>query len=99
MSDQNFLNIPEPSEGGWETVEGTYVAITSDQQIAPNSVIKLIKCWCNSDCVTNICKCSKNKVVCTDLCECNKKCENTDSVRYTPDNDVDEEEMFEKMPS
>ena len=78
LSDKCIRFLPNPIYCGWEISEGMYVPITSADQIAPKSVLHLVKCGCNSECLNNRCKCSKSKLVCIDLCDCPDTCENTD---------------------
>ena len=99
LSNKSVCTIPDPLECGWEICEGTYVAITYDHPIACGSVLNSVKCGCTSECLTNRSKCGKNKLVCTDLCECSYTCENTATGRFTGDDILDEDEMFEEMLS
>ena len=97
LSDKSIRSLPNPLSCGWELSEGKYVPTTSADPIAPESVLHLVKCGCNSDCLTNRCKCSKSNLVCTDLCDCFDICENTDIARFVNDDNLDEEEMLDEM--
>ena len=68
-----------------------YVAATTDNRIAPDSVIELISCNCRT--CQKKCSCRKKQNNCTDFCGCTNLCENTDPQLPTS---VMEEEFMEK---
>ena len=54
-----------------------YFPETTDDDIAPCSVINLISCQCKYKCHKR-CGCRTNGLVCTDFCNCGDTRENTD---------------------
>jgi len=71
-------NTPNPLELGWRLTNDEFEPITSDDPIAPDSVVELISCGCKGACKSKRCSCRKVDVCCTDLCSCNDACENSD---------------------
>ena len=68
----------DPTTLGWENVSGTLKPILSSIQLAPESVIELLKCSCDkSKCSSARCTCRQNNLSCTELCkgESNETCE------------------------
>ena len=63
---------------GWKSADGHFEPITSEDPIAPDSVIELVNCGCKTGCKLLRCSCRKNDICCTDLCACFYFCENTD---------------------
>ena len=71
-----------------------FVATTTNDSIAPDSVIYETSCSCKGSFDTNRCTCHKNKIVCIDFCGCGDHCENTDpslSIEEMDDDEIDEE--------
>ena len=69
--------IPDdpPDENGFE-VDDTYgyVPVTTDDLIAPVSIIELVSCKsCQTGCVTNRCACFRVGEACTDFCGCGEE--------------------------
>ena len=56
----------------------SYVAETTDDDIAPKAIVEPISCNCGGHCSDGRCGCKKNKVVCTDFWGCCDTCENID---------------------
>ena len=70
--------LPNLNFAGWKSVDGNFEPITSEDPIAPDSVIELVRCGCKTGCKLSRCSCRKNDICCTDLCACFDFCENTD---------------------
>lgn len=80
LSETNEINL-EPTEWGWQMVDDQLKAITSDTEIAPENILKVIRCNCKNNenqCGTNRCSCRKNGLSCVTTCgECHgEECEN-----------------------
>ena len=43
---------------------------------APNAIIEMVRCQCNTDCSLQRCSCRAKNLTCTDLCMCSSSCEN-----------------------
>jgi len=61
-----------PSDFGWQLneVENTYEPVMMEQLPAPDSIIELSMCKCNSGCSSLGCKCKKNGMLCMEMCLC-----------------------------
>eukprot|EP00795_Rhopilema_esculentum_P001757 gene1756-16241_t len=97
MSDRSVGDLPDPLVNGWELAEGSYVAYTTKETIAPQAILSLVKCGCSkSHCQNNSCKCFKANLVCTELCKCADACENMDCQRNKDKKHEEENEEFLK---
>ena len=80
----NLSMIPyfEPKDKGWEESDEGYAAVTTEELIAPVSMIELVSCKCKKGCKeTRFCACKRSGENCTDFCGCCEHgCENTDGV-------------------
>ena len=98
LSNESYRTLPDPELYGWEIVEGSYCPITSEEKIAPESILNLNMCGCSkSNCCSGHCKCFKNKLTCTPLCKCTENCENDDNIKFVLDNDVDDNDLFNQI--
>ena len=67
---------------GWKVKDSRMYPIKTDQAIAPESLLKLIRCNCKSksklQCTTNLCSCRKHVLTCISSCgECHGElCDN-----------------------
>ena len=71
-----------PVEYGWiMSSNNMYKPVLTLDAIAPESVLKISKCKCETGCKVkyNRCSCVKRGVSCDVQCECSETCENTDS--------------------
>ena len=69
----------DPTTLGWENVSGKLKPVLSSIQLAPESVVELLKCSCDkSKCSSARCTCRQNNLPCTELCKCEAgvDCEN-----------------------
>ena len=83
LSNESYRTLPDPELYGWEIVEGSYCPITSEEKIAPESILNLIMCGCSkSNCCSGHCKGFKKKLMCTPLCKCTENCENDDNIKF-----------------
>ena len=72
-----IIPVLDPLQFGWKREGNMYFPETTDDDIAPCSVINLISCQCKYKCHKR-CGCCTNGLVCTDFCNCGDTCENTD---------------------
>ena len=76
-----------PTSWGWKETESCLSPISTDKDIAPQNILKVIRCHCKSttknQCGTNVCTCRKNRIRCMPACgECNGIDCNNKSVSY-----------------
>ncbi|KAG1665078.1 hypothetical protein GQR58_019552 [Nymphon striatum] len=62
----------DPKEWGWKSTDGYLTPITTDKEIAPKELLKVIRCNCKTSsknqCGTNICTCRKHGLKCMPAC-------------------------------
>ena len=78
QSDVLIQILSDPDIAGWRLDNENFEPITSEESIAPDSVIELVSCGCKRGCKSSRCSCRKLELCCTDLCSCFDFCENTD---------------------
>ena len=72
----------KPNEWGWHWKNNLLQPITTDMDVAPESLLKVIRCNCKTtsknQCGTNLCSCRKHGLRCVTTCgECfGESCEN-----------------------
>ena len=72
-----------PLDWGWKIEKGNMCPITTDNPVAPDNVLKVIRCKCKktskNQCGSNICTCRKHGLECMAACDgchgedCNNK--------------------------
>ena len=73
---------------GWKVKDSTMYPIKTDQAIAPESLLKVIRCNCKSksklQCTANLCPCRKHGLTCISSCEeCHSElCDNREVQNY-----------------
>ena len=93
------------TEWGWKIENNKFSPIPTDQQPAPEEILKTIRCSCESSsknqCGTNMCTCRKNGLPCVSACgDCHgDACSNAETVvvsndDVTADNNSDTEDYF-----
>ena len=61
-------NVGDPVNHGWNRdEEGLYHAIGFENTIAPKDIIELVRCGCQTGCVSQRRRCLKNGLCCTDM--------------------------------
>ena len=85
---QEWIHLDEkidldPLNWGWEMSGGIMLPILTDEAIAPEDLLKVIRCTCKTECLTSRCSCRKHGLVCTSGCgDCRgETCQN--SVKQT----------------
>ena len=62
----------EPTDWGWQMDNGSLSPITTDQPVAPDHLLKFLRCKCkkstNNPCGTNRCTCRKFGLNCVPAC-------------------------------
>ena len=96
------LNPPdlEPTSFGWVKESGTKsllpTTVLTNVQLAPNHILKMIRCTCSSElpCKSSKCACNKARLACTIFCACQTgiECCN-DQTQITVDEDDEEIHM------
>ena len=66
-----------PQNLGWKAVEGKLVPMQCDMDVAPNSLLKVVRCYCSIGCDPLRCSCPKAGLECSTGCgECRSICAN-----------------------
>ena len=68
-------DIPSPCDHGWELVDGKLSIQWMMQKPAPDNLLVLINCHCQTGCGSARCLCAREGMQCTDACSC-ADCEN-----------------------
>lgn len=83
--------LPDPLTLGWKQESGQFVPLLSQVPAAPDSIMQLVKCNCQSErkC-SRRCSCKSKNLVCTELCSCSadETCCNTNP--HIIGNDIEE---------
>ena len=75
-----------PREMGLVSAEGQLELKTMDSPVAPDSLLKLVRCQCKSNCDTQRCSCKRNELECSNACsECKELCQNSNFDASTGD--------------
>ena len=69
------LAVPTPLNHGWQLADGVLTIEWLRQRPAPDELLLLVSCSCQSGCASNRCSCHRFGVQCTDACRC-VDCEN-----------------------
>ena len=83
-----------PEEWGWIVTEDGIHPTPTDIAAAPDSLLKVIRCSCKTDCKSQRCSCRKHDLKCTLACThcCGTDCQNAS---LTP---LQEDEPYEDDP-
>ena len=89
----------EPTEWGWEQKNDTFVPKKTDDPVAPEYLLKVLRCSCTSNCGTKKCSCKRYGLECTNACKhCNGLlCWNSQSPATLEEDELDEFELLENM--
>ena len=72
----------KPSDWGWTLHDDHLLPLQIDGDVAPESVLKVIRCSCTSRCMHSSCSCRKHGLQCVSVC---KHCHGTDCANVTVD--------------
>jgi len=76
----------DPEKWGWCLRKGQLEPKTMDSPVAPDSLLKLVRCQCKSNCDTQRCSCKRNELECSSACgECKGLCRNSNFGASTGD--------------
>ena len=64
------MNIPDPTQLGWNLIDGVYKPILLSLPAVPDQCLELLSCNCKTGCRTMRCGCRRNKLNCTQFCKC-----------------------------
>ena len=71
---------------GWCLRKGQFEPKTMDLPMAPDSLLKLVRCQCKGNCDTQRCSCKRNELECSSACdECKGVCQNSNFDASTDD--------------
>ncbi|KAL8582347.1 hypothetical protein ACOMHN_037104 [Nucella lapillus] len=86
----------DPCQWGWEVANRMLLPMLTDLPAAPEELLTVIRCNCQTDCSTTRCTCRKHGLVCTAACgHCRgETCVNVAPVNqdYEQDDEIDEEQ-------
>ena len=63
------VNDMNPEEWGWQIHGGIYYPTNNDQEVAPESLLRIVRCSCKGDCSSLRCSCRKVGIKCTTFCQ------------------------------
>ena len=81
-----------PVDWGWEVQDGMLSPVLNDEAVAPDNVLKIVSCGCQTDCGKR-CKCRKAGLLCTAMCStclgqtCSNACQTVDDDDDDDDDD------------
>jgi hypothetical protein len=80
----------KPTQWGWGLNNGRLVPVQIEGQVAPDSVLTVVRCKCKGDCSSALCSCKKHGLQCVTVCS---NCHSTDCSNALPHNahDIDED--------
>jgi len=79
-------NCVDPEKWGWCLRKGQLEPKTMDSPVAPDSLLKLVRCQCKGNCDTQRCSCKRNELECSSACgECKGLCQNSNFDASTDD--------------
>ena len=76
-----------PTDWGWKECEEGFVPLQTSLPPAPEHLLKVIRCNCQTDCSTLRCSCKKHNIECTPACG---NCKGTSCANISHDNDTDD---------
>ena len=82
-----------PENWGWRIDEEGFVPVATDLPVAPENLLKVVRCSCKTGCTSMRCSCWKHNLKCTMACtHCTgSDCANIIDAAVSIDNDTDEE--------
>ena len=89
---EGFWDELLPEEWGWREIDGVLIPVQTDLPPAPDDLLQVIRCNCQSDCSSLRCTCRKHNVKCSLACgNCRGSgCMNSDPLAHEEvDNDDD----------
>ena len=75
QSGKIHLDLPSPTECGWEEEDGHLKPKLTNELPAPKATRDISSCKCKTGCSNGRCSCERNHLVCTEKCLC-ENCEN-----------------------
>ena len=84
-----------PQDWGWKENDGVLIPVTTDLEPAPNELLQIIRCNCQTDCSTLRCSCRKHGLNCSIACG---NCRGSGCCNSNPEMDLDDEtETIEQL--
>ena len=80
-----------PADWGWRECEEGFVPLQTSLPPAPEHLLQIIRCNCQTDCSTLRCSCKKHNIECNPACG---NCKGTGCTNISYDNDTDDVETF-----
>lgn len=76
-----------PTDWGWQECDGGFVPLQTSLPPAPEHLLKVIRCNCQTDCSSLRCSCKKHNIECSPACG---NCKGTSCTNISYDNDTDD---------
>ena len=78
----------DPTLWGWKLDQSQLVPVMTDKPIAPDDILKIIRCQCTSGCNSLRCSCRSNGLKCVSACtNCSSECSNAELQSIHDDDD------------
>ena len=58
----------DPREWGWKEERGKYIPLLTDNPVAPEFLLNIIRCTCKTGCASKQCQFVKHGLPCTEPC-------------------------------
>ena len=68
FSSENISRLRSAVDLGWTVKSNKFIPVLTDLEAAPQSVLKIIRCQCKTDCSSRRCGFRKNNLPCTYAC-------------------------------
>ena len=77
----------DPCQYGWDLVDSFHSPVANSQSCAPDNLLKLVRCKCESGCQSALCSCRKHGLSCAVACQnCRGTCENSHNNQFNKTN-------------
>ena len=91
---QRFPDVPDPTDHGWELINGNLTIRWLTLPPAPDVILSLLYCKCTRSCNAETCPCVQNGISCTPACK-QQNCQNFREDEEDIDQDVEDSESEE----
>lgn len=83
---ERMRNCVDPEKWSWCLRKGQLEPKAMDSPVAPDPLLKLVRCQCKGNCGTQCCSCKQNELECSSACgECKGLCQNSNFDASTDD--------------
>ena len=89
---KGFADGLHPADWRWQECEEGFVPLQTSLPPAPEYLLQVIRCNCQTDCSTLRCSCKKHNIECNPACG---NCKGTGCTKISHDTDTDDVETFD----